>query len=232
MTSGSIAASRRRAGRTRSCRSPPSGPRGRCRAGCRARSRSTRSPGRAAGGRAGRARGCAATRPARSSRRAGCTSTIAALVVELDELRRWRAWRACSRRMPVIHASAPASARSSAATLASPQQCSGPVHGGPGLARPRRRRARRSAPRRRARSASVSGKSTPVSIVTTRVVRRRARSSTSRITDSSFWKEHRKHEPRRALARPWPSVVGAVASDRALALAALHLEGDACGPSR
>ena len=53
----------RRAGRTRSSRCPPSGPRGRCPAACRARSRSTRSPGRGAGCRAGRARGCAATGP-------------------------------------------------------------------------------------------------------------------------------------------------------------------------
>src|SRR3954469_4538610 len=62
-TSGSI----RRAARTPSCRSPPSGPRGRRRAACTARSRSTRSRGREAGGRAGRARGCAARGPSRSS---------------------------------------------------------------------------------------------------------------------------------------------------------------------
>ena len=48
------------------------------RAGCRARSRSRRSPGRAAGCRAGRARGCSARGPRRSSRRAGCTSRSSA----------------------------------------------------------------------------------------------------------------------------------------------------------
>ncbi len=82
--------SSRRAGRTRSCRCPPSGPRGRRPAACRARSRSTRSPGRAAGCRGGRARGSAARGPCRSSRRAGCTSR-AALVVAFDQLGRPRA---------------------------------------------------------------------------------------------------------------------------------------------
>ena len=132
MTSGSIGGRQvRRAARTRSCRCPPSGRRGRCRAACTARSRSTRSPRRAAGGRAGRARGCASTGRARSSARAGCTS------------RSRRAWRRprrssvaarvgpCSRRRPVIQASAPASARSSAATF-----CDAAAVLGPG---PRRR---------------------------------------------------------------------------------------------
>ena len=70
-----IALPRRRANHTRSCPCPPSGPRGRCPAGCTARSRSRRTPGRAAGCMAARARGCAATGPSRSSAPAGCTST-------------------------------------------------------------------------------------------------------------------------------------------------------------
>ena len=61
----------RRAGRTRSCRCRPSGPRARRPGRCSACSRSSGSPGRGAGCRAGRARRCSATRPCRSSPRAG-----------------------------------------------------------------------------------------------------------------------------------------------------------------
>ena len=137
---------------------------------CTARSRSTRSPGRAAGGTAGRARGSAARGPSRSSRRAGCTSTSRASRPTRPARRVARASGACSRRMPVIHASAPASARSSAATFAAPQQCSGPVHGSPVRVLDLDRDAEALLERRQV--ASVSGNSTPVSIVTTRASRR------------------------------------------------------------
>src|SRR3954452_2262399 len=92
----------------------------------------------------------------------------------------------CSRRMPVTQASAPASARSSAATLRSPQQCSGPVQS------PVASSIATLTPKRSSNSrqvASVSSNSTPVSIVTTRASGA-IRISSSTSTDSSFWKEH------------------------------------------
>src|SRR5690348_9885780 len=92
---------------------------------------------------------------------------------------------ACSRRMPVIQASAPASARSSAATLAPLQQFSS-------LQGPRASSTSTLTPKRSSYSrqvASVSGKSTPVSMVTMRASGA-IRTSSSTSTDSSFWKEH------------------------------------------
>src|SRR3954452_18794337 len=92
---------------------------------------------------------------------------------------------ACSRRTPVIQASAPARARSSAATFASLQQLSS-VQG------PRASSTSTLTPKRSSNSrqvASVSSNSTPVSIVTTRASGA-IRISSSTSTDSSFWKEH------------------------------------------
>src|SRR3954468_18823602 len=92
---------------------------------------------------------------------------------------------ACSRRMPVIQASTPLSARPSAATLASLQQLSS-VQG------PRASSTSTLTPKRSSNSrqvASVSSNSTPVSIVTTRASGA-IRISSSTSTDSSFWKEH------------------------------------------
>jgi hypothetical protein len=90
----------------------------------------------------------------------------------------------CSRRRPVIHPSAPASARLSAATFATPQQCSGPVQGGvPNACMTWTFTPKRCSKTRQV--SSVSAKSTPVSIVTTRTWGAIA-SSSSRITDSSF----------------------------------------------
>ena len=113
------------------------------------------------GGTAGRGRRSASTGPSRSSRPAGCISTSRASRVSTN----WVLARVsdCSRRMPVIQASAPASERSSAATLGSPQQWSGP---------PRRAGASvldgdvdAEAIHNACHAASVSGKRTPVSMV-------------------------------------------------------------------
>ena len=119
--------------------------------GCTERSRSTRSPGRAAGCREGRARGCAARCRSRSSARAGCTSTCRALVAfeQLGAVRARRALLAAQARDP---ASAPSSARSSAATFAAEQQFSVPSRARRSRSRRRPRPRRRSAARTRARS--------------------------------------------------------------------------------
>ena len=85
---------------------PAQRPRARCPAACTARSRSRRSPGRGAGGRAGRARRCASRRRPRSSPPAGCTSRSSAWCPTRRSSAPARV-AACSRRMPVIHASAP-----------------------------------------------------------------------------------------------------------------------------
>src|SRR5438874_2520650 len=111
----------------------------------------------------------------------------------------------CSRRMPVIHPSTSASARSSAATLAAEQQFSGPVQGPLGLVASC---TSMPTPKRSSKALQVlivSSNSTPVSIVTTRTeapVSSLTRSSSSRMTDSSFWNEHSKsaRSPCRALA--------------------------------
>src|SRR5215210_2764219 len=132
----------------------------------------------------------------------------------------------CSRRMPVTQPSAPSSARSSAATLASPQQRSA-VHS------PRASRTSTSTPKRSSNArhvASVSSKRTPVSIVTTRAPGS-SRTSASTSTDSSFWKEHSRTSP-----LPWRSTAcsrtssAVIASDRALALAADDLERHVLAP--
>ena len=117
----------RRAGRTRSSRCRPSGPRGRCPGACRARSRSTRSPGRAAGCRAGRARGSRCHRSFSLQWASGLYLIRPRLASLFDRLGASARVGPCSRLMPVIQPSAPSSARSSAATLATEQQCSGPV---------------------------------------------------------------------------------------------------------
>src|SRR5205823_12128540 len=100
----------------------------------------------------------------------------------------------CSRRMPVIQPSASSSARSSAATLAAEQQFSGPVQGPLVLVASC---TSMRTPKRSSKALQVlivSSKSTPLSIVTTLTavpVFSLTRSSSSRSTDSSFWKEHR-----------------------------------------
>src|ERR1700740_2699381 len=106
----------------------------------------------------------------------------------------------CSRRMPVIHASAPSRARSSAATLAAEQQLSGPLQGAPGLLASNTSicTPKRSSNARHV--AIVSSNSTPVSIVTTRTARPvpwSRRTSSSSSTDSSFWTEHSSTAPSR-----------------------------------
>ena len=83
-----------------------------------------------------------------------------------------------------IYASAPASARSSAATFADPQQCSGPIHRGVPIAGSTPICTSKCSSNAR-QVATVCSKSTPVSIITTRTCGAR-RSSSSRITDSSF----------------------------------------------
>src|SRR5215210_2051054 len=132
----------------------------------------------------------------------------------------------CSRRMPVTQPSAPSSARSSAATLASPQQRSA-VHS------PRASCTSTSTPKRSSNArhvASVSSNRTPVSIVTTRAPGS-SRTSASTSTDSSFWKEHSRTSP-----LPWRSTAcsrtssAVIASDRALALAADDLERHVLAP--
>ena len=94
---------------------------------------------------------------------------------------------ACSRLIPVIHASTPVSARSSASTLASLQHRS-TVHGCPGL---EASNTSISIPKRSSNCfqvASVSGNRTPVSIMNT-WARGWIEVSMCTSTDSSFWKE-------------------------------------------
>ena len=181
MTIGSI---RAHAARTRSCRCPPSGRRGRCRGSCTARSRSTRSRGRAAGGTAARARGCASTGRARSSARAASTSRsprARASVSTHSVARARRALLAAQAGDPRVGARERAVQRGD---LLRPAAVLGP--------RPRRRPERLldvdRTPKRSSNArhvASVSANSTPVSIVTTRTCGAIA-SSSSRMTDSSF----------------------------------------------
>ncbi len=95
--------------------------------------------------------------------------------------------------MPVIHPSAPASALSRAATLATEQQCSGPLQGSSGLLASCTSIVTPKRCSNACHVASVSGNSTPVSIVTILTVLPvpwSRRSSSSISTDSSFWKEH------------------------------------------
>ena len=98
-----------RAGRTRSCPAPPSGPRGRCRAGCRERNRSTHSPCRAGDGTEDRARGRRSTRQLSVHSASGLNFQTPRASSHSTA---WASARVgdCSRRMPVIQASAPASA--------------------------------------------------------------------------------------------------------------------------
>ena len=103
---------------------------------------------------------------------------------------RRRASADCSRRMPVIHASAPASARSSAATLASPQQCSGPVHGAGSASSTSTCTPKRSSKARHV-CERLGEEHAGVDRDDARV-RRDARAARRAMTDSSFWKEHRK----------------------------------------
>ena len=73
--------------------------------------------------------------------------------------------------MPVIQPSAPSSARSSAATLATEQQCSGPLHGSPELLASNTSIC---TPKRSSKARHVfivSSNSTPVSIVRMRTAR-------------------------------------------------------------
>src|ERR1039458_7846127 len=111
--------------------------------------------------------------------------------------------------MPVIQPSAPSSALSSAATLTSEQQCSGPLHGFSELLAsctsiltPKRSSNARHV-------CSVSSNSTPVSIVTILTAwgggdsTCSSRNSSSISTDSSFWKEH-SSTARRARRRTYP----------------------------
>ena len=98
----------------------------------------------------------------------------------------------------MIQAWAPSSACSSAATLATEQQCSGPLQGASGLLASK---TSISTPKRcsKARQVwSVCSNSTPVSIVTMRTAEPVPWSSfisSSISTDSSFWKEHSSTAP-------------------------------------
>ena len=87
----------------------------------------------------------------------------------------------------MIHASTSSSARSSAATFAVPQQ-SACVHGSPGRAASITSIGSPKCSSKRFHVVSVSGKSTPVSIVNSRASGLISLSMCA-STDSSFWKE-------------------------------------------